>query len=190
MSEFDDLLQNAWQTARPPGNGRDLARRVQRVRWRRRLWRGFEVALTLVAIGVLARPLFGHAATPSYWLVMPFFLVYLPTIWWLLLRNPQPLATDTARDGRAYAQIRLFQLRAGLRELRIARIASNVLLAYAVAAAIGAFASGDAAWRGPALQLLAYGGACVLATFWLSRRQRRHRLREYRAIRRLIGRTG
>lgn len=190
MSEFDDLMQTAWQTAQPPGNAAALAARVRRHRWRRVAWRGLEIVLTLMAVALLARPLFGGATTPGYWLVLPFFVAYLPIVWWLLLRNAQPVAADTTRDVRTYASIRLSQVRAGLRELRIARIAASVLLAYAGIAMGFALSSGDAHWRGAATALLACAGACALATFWLSRRLCRRRLREYRAMRRVVGHRG
>lgn len=187
MTEFDDLMQSAWRTTRPPVDGADLAVRVNRSRLRRRLRRGLEILLTLAAIAALVRPLWGGETTPAYWLVMPFFVAYLPTIWWLVLRNTRPSPAEAAQDVRTYAHIRLSQLRAGLRELRIARIAAMVLLAYAIAATIAAVASGDPAWRLPVRDLLAYAGVCAIATFLLSRRQGRRRLREYRAMRRLAG---
>ncbi|MEF3081588.1 hypothetical protein V3391_05100 [Luteimonas sp. SMYT11W] len=185
MTEFDKLMQSAWQTARPPADGAALAASVHRTRSHRRLRRCLEIALTLAGIALLARPLFGAATTPAYWLVMPFFVAYLPTIWWLLLRNTQPSPVDAAQSVRTYAHSRLTQLRAGLRELRIARIAAIALLAYAIIGAISAFAFGDPAWQAPARDLLVYAAICALGTLWLSRWQGRRRLREYRAMRRL-----
>lgn len=185
MTEFDKLMQSAWQTARPPADAAALAASVRRTRWHRRLRRCLEVVLTLAGITLLARPLFGGATTPAYWLVMPFFVAYLPTVWWLLLRDTQPSPADAAQSVRIYAQTRLTQLRAGLRELRIARIAAIGLLAYATVAAISAFAMGDPAWQAPARDLLAYAAVCALGTLWLSRWQGRRRLGEYRAMRRL-----
>lgn len=185
MTEFDKLMQSAWQTARPPADAAALAASVHRTRWHQRLRRCLEIALTLAGITLLARPLFGAATTPAYWLVMPFFVAYLPTVWWLLLRNTQPSPADAAQSVRTYAHTRLTQLRASLRELRIARIAAIALLAYAIVATISAFVSGGSAWQAPARDLLAYAGGCALATLWLSRWQGRRRLREYRAMRRL-----
>lgn len=185
MNDFDGLMQAAWRQERPPQDGTALAARVRRHRWRHRLWRGLEIALTLFAVVLLGRLLSGDGAAPAHWLVLPFFAVYLPAAWLLLLRAPRPQAVDAAQDVRTYAHVRLSQLRTGLRDLWLARIAALSLLAYAIVAASGAFAFGDAAWRAPALRLLAYAVLWTLATFWLSRRRRRRRLREYRALRRL-----
>jgi hypothetical protein len=185
MTEFDKLMESAWQTARPPADAAALAASVHRTRWHQRLRRCLEIVLTLVGIALLTRPLFGGATTPAYWLVMPFFVAYLPTVWWLLLRQTQPSPADAAQNVSSYAHTRLTQLRAGLRDLRIARVAAFVLLAYASVAAISAFVAGDPAWQAPARNLLACAGFCVLGTLWLSRWQGRGRLREYRAMRRL-----
>ncbi|NYZ62462.1 hypothetical protein [Luteimonas deserti] len=189
MSEFDDLVRSAWQTAQPLSDPPALAARVRRHRRQRLLWRGVEIALTLAAIAILARPLLGAAATPAYWLVMPFYVVYLPAVWWLVVRNARPSPADATRDVRTYAHIRLSQLRASLREMRLARLATVALLGYAGLAATGAFVWGGAAWREAATTLLAAACACALATWWLSRGLGRRRLREYRAMRRLAGRA-
>lgn len=186
MNDFDDLMQAAWQTEQPR-DGAALVARVRRQRWRHRVWRSMEVALTLVAIAILVRMASGDASAPAYWLVMPFFVAYLPTVWWLLLRAPRPSATDATRDVRTYAHVRLSQLRSGLRDLLLARVAALGLLAYAGLATIGAFLLGDAGWHAAALWLLAYAGAWTVATFWLSQRRRALQLREYRAMRRLAG---
>ncbi|MCD9004989.1 hypothetical protein LDO31_01820 [Luteimonas sp. XNQY3] len=186
MNDFDDLMQMAWQKEQPR-DGAALVARVRRHRWRHRVWRSMEIALTLFAIAVLVRMASGDTAGPAYWLVMPFFVVYLPAAWWLLLRAPRPHANDATQDVRTYAHVRLSQLRSGLRDLRLARITAVGLLAYAVLAASGAFLLGDATWRAAALWLLAYAGAWTVTTFWLSQRRRRLQLREYRAMRRLAG---
>ncbi len=158
---------------------------MRRHHWLRRAQRGLEVGVTLVAIVVLARPLFGGQVSPAYWLVMPFFAAYLPIAWWLLLRPPRQSAADAAQDGRTYANVRLSQLRGALRELWIARAATGVLAAYAMAAAVVAFLWGSAAWQAAAGSLLLYATACLLVSWGLSRwRGRRHR-REYRRLLRL-----
>ncbi|KLJ01004.1 hypothetical protein [Luteimonas sp. FCS-9] len=187
MNDFDDLMQAAWQEERPDGDGAMLAARVRRHRWRHRLRRGVEIALTLIAVVLLGRLLTGDDATPAHWLVLPFFAVYLPAVWCLLLRAPRPQSIDATQDVRTYAHVRLSQLRTALRDLWLARIAALGLSVYAAVAATAALASGDAAWQIPAGQLLAWAGVWTLATFWLSHRQRGRRLQEYRAMRRLTG---
>ncbi|WP_101924875.1 MULTISPECIES: hypothetical protein [Luteimonas] len=188
MNDFDDLLRHAWQTTRPADDGAVLLQRMRRHRLRHRLQRGLEIMLTLAAVALLLRPLAGAAIGPSYWLLMPFFVVYMPVAWWWLLRAPRVQPMDAALDGARYARVRLSQLRADLRELRLARIASLSLLAYTVAAAIVAVALGDAAWRTAAVELLCFAIAWSVVIVWFCHRRRRRDLREYRAMRRLAGR--
>ena len=187
MNDFDDLMRSAWQAARPPVDSAALVRRVRRHRMLHRLRRGLEIAITLLAVVVLLRPLAGAALTPAYWLVMPFFAVYMPVAWWLLLRTPSPRAEAATLDVATYAQVRLAQLRAGLRELRIARLTAVVLLVYALSAVIATTVIDADAWRSAAGRLLLYAGVCALLTYAVSRTRRRRYLAEYRAMRRLAG---
>jgi hypothetical protein len=185
MNDFEDLMQAAWRQEQPRDGGDTLANRVRRHRRRQRRRRGVEVALTLVAIAVLSGPLLGSDATPGYWLVMPFFVAYLPIAWLQLLHTQHPQAIDATQDVRTYAHVRLSQLRTGLRELWFTRIAALGLLAYAILVASGAFVFGELSWHVPALQLLTYASVWTLLTLWLCGRQRHRCLWEYRTIRRL-----
>lgn len=187
MNEFDDLLQSAWQAARPSTDSAALIKRVRRHQLRLRLRRGLEIAITLAAIAMLLRPLAGAAVTPAYWLVMPFFAVYMPAAWWLLLRVPQPRRDAATLDVATYAQVRLSQLRAGLRELRIARVTAVVLLVYALSAMAISIVIDAAVWQAAAGDLLIYAGACAVLTYGISYTRRRRYRAEYRGMRRLAG---
>ncbi len=48
--DFDDMLKDAWQAQAVPAAQALLHRRVQRQRWRHRLLRALEVALTVIAV--------------------------------------------------------------------------------------------------------------------------------------------
>ncbi|WP_394001261.1 hypothetical protein ACF3M1_12925 [Luteimonas sp. WGS1318] len=187
MNDFDDLLRNAWQAARPSTDSAALIQRVRRHRLRLRLRRSLEIALTLGAVVMLLRPLAGAAVTPAYWLVMPFFAVYMPAAWWLLLRAPQARGDAATLDVATYAQVRLSQLRAGLRELRIARVTAVVLLVYALAAMAVTTVMDAVAWQSAAGDLLIYAGACAVLTYGISYTRCRRYRAEYRGMRRLAG---
>ena len=55
--DFDDMLKDAWQAQAVPAAQALLHRRVQRQRWRHRLLRALEVALTVVAVLVFGQAL-------------------------------------------------------------------------------------------------------------------------------------
>lgn len=186
MNDLDELMRSAWQQQRPRQDAAALAARVRQQRLRQRLRRAVEIALTLVAIALLVMMLSVGTPAQEYWLLVPFFAAYLPMAWLLLLRAPRPQARDASSNVRDYAQLRLSQLRVGLRDLWMTRIAAWALLAYATAVTIAALVFADSRWQHAALRLLAYAGAWSAATFWLSRRRRRSSLREYRAMRRLV----
>lgn len=190
MNNFDQWLDSAWQQAPVHDDGAAVIARVERHRRRSRWRRGLEVALSLLAIGMLLQPLWGAPTSPAYWLVMPFFVIYLPLIWLLLLRarGARPTARDASRDTRTYAYLRLSQLRVALRELWLARAAVLALIIYALVAMAAVLWLGDADWRASAARLLAYAALWTVVTFALSRRHRRRYLREYRTLRRLAGR--
>lgn len=184
---FDDILKDAWK-----GEGRhaahvDLSSRVRRKRRRHRLLRALEVALTLVAVLVFGHALASGRAGPSHWLLLPFYLVFLPAAWAFILRAPRRSAGNAAESVQSYATLRIAQLRTGLRDLWLARVAAWSLLAYAVAASAGVWALGDAAWRASGLTLLGASLAWSAGVSWFGRRWRRAWLREYRSMRGLTG---
>lgn len=185
--KFDELLKDAWQGQTHPATQQALVHRIRRRRRRLRLLRGLEVALTAGAVLVFGQALLGGRLDPAHWLLMPFFLVFLPMAWIVVLRAPKQRAADATGSASDYARLRLAQLRAGLRDLWLARTTAWVLLAYAVVSGTGAWLWGGGAWRDAGLALLFMAGASVAATVWLTRMLRRRWLREYRAIRRLVG---
>lgn len=183
--DIDERLQAAWREAAPAGmNLAELRRRVAQQRRRRRLLRAQEFLLTLVALGVFGHALLFGAMGPTHWLLLPFFAVFLPTAWLVALRVPRARAADLTAPMDRYVELRLKQLRTGLRDLWLARRAAVALVAYAAAAFVGAWLLGDGRWRAAAVALLAYSLFWLLGTMWVGRRLNRQWLSEYRAIRR------
>ncbi|MFT4247326.1 MAG: hypothetical protein QM581_04690 [Pseudomonas sp.] len=183
---FDELLKNAWQGETRPALQQDLTRRVRRKQRRQHLQRAVELALTLAAVLVCGQALASGRVAPSQWLLMPFFVVFLPIVWAIVLRAPRPHAKDLSERVSTYARLRLAQLRTSLRDLWLARTAAWALLGYAAAANAGAWLLAGTPWRSAGLFLLVFAFAWLGATTWLSRTLRRHWLREYRAVRRLV----
>lgn len=185
--KFDDLLNDAWQGQAHSVMQHDLTRRIRQRKWRLRMLRSLEVALTVGAVLVFGQALLSGRVDPAHWLLMPFFLVFLPMAWTVVLRAPKRRATDATGSASTYARLRLAQLRAGLRDLWLARTTAWVLLAYAVVASSGVWLLAGEAWRDAGLALLFMAVASLGATVWLSRTLRKRWLREYRAIQRLTG---
>lgn len=184
---FDDALKTAWQGETRHGEPTDLTRRVHRQRQRHRLKRTLEVTLTLLAVLLFGHALLGGGTRPSHWLLLPFYLVYLPMAWAFILRAPRPSRADVTETAHVYAHLRLSQLRTTLRDLYLARAAAWSLLAYAVVANAGVLAFGDHAWRDPGLLLAGVATVWLGITLWFTRTRRRSALREYRVMKRLAG---
>lgn len=184
---FDDLLKDAWQGE--PGSSAmpDLTRRVHRQRRRLLLQRAVEVVLTVVAVLVFGQALVTGHATPAHWLLMPFYVVFLPIVWGIALRAPRRRGEDVTERVRTYASLRLSHLRVTLRDLWLARATGWALLGYAAAANVGVWVLADTHWRSTGLVLLISAVAWLGATLWVSRMLRRRLLREYRSVRRLTG---
>jgi hypothetical protein len=181
---FDDQLPQAFKGEVPLAAAPDLARRVRQRRWRHRAVRTLEVLLTLAALAVFVPALVSGGMTTTHWLLMPFYVVFLPTVWVIALRMPGRHA-DATRSGAIYAQLRMAQLRTGLRDLWMARAAAWALLWYSVLANLGVWVFGAAHWRADGLVLLLVAVGWLAGTLWLSATLRQRRLREYRAVRRL-----
>ncbi|MCK9487945.1 MAG: hypothetical protein M0Q42_00820 [Xanthomonadales bacterium] len=184
--KFDELLKHAWQGLAHTATQHHLTRRIRRRQWRLRLMRTVEVALTVIAVLVFGQALLSGRVEPAHWLLMPFFAVFLPMAWAIVLRAPRRQATDATESASTYARLRLAQLRTGLRDLWLARTTAWWLLAYALAANAGAWLLAGQAWRDAGLALLAMAVTFLAATVWLSRSLRQRWLREYRAVRRLV----
>lgn len=184
---LDDILKDAWQGESRHAAHVDLDRHVRRQRWRHRLLRALEVVLTLVAVAVFGHALASGRIGPSHWLLLPFYLVFLPVAWVFILRAPRRVSGDAAENAQSYAKLRIAQLRTALREWWLARAAAWFLLAYAVAANVGVWMLGDADWRSAALTLLGGSLVWIAGVSWYSRRRRRALLREYRSMKSLVG---
>lgn len=182
---FDELLKDAWQGETRSAAAPDLTRRVRRQQQRHRVQRATEVALTLMAVLVFGVALVGGGMQPVHWLLMPFFAVFLPSAWAIVLRTPRRRTADVTERVSTHARLRLSQLHAGLRDLWMARLAAWSLLGYAVLANAGVWILAGPQWRSAGLLLLAVAILWTGATGWLRRVLRRRWLREYRAVRRL-----
>lgn len=185
--DTDEHLRELWQRHQPPqAVVHDLLGRVTRHRRAVIARRALEVMLTLAAAGLFAWSTWTGDLSPSQWLLIPFFSVFLIVSWAIVLQ--QRLGAKAAVSERAaiYAKARQLQLRHSLRNLTLAERSAIALLVYATAALVGAFLFGDAAWRSAASGLLAYSALWYLGTRWLVRRKRRTLWREYRAMRRIV----
>lgn len=184
---LDEQLARTWAGVTRPSVPVEVLR--ARIKAQRRRWilhRGGEVLLTLAVLVVFGLALRDDGMTPRHWLLLPFYAVFLPVAWTLILRTPRSPAADSNENVHTYARLRLAQLRASLRELEIARRAALALLLYAVLAASAAWWLGSADWRQDAGWMLACAATWLLASELVIRRRRRRRLREYRAMRRLL----
>jgi hypothetical protein len=190
-TEIDPLMQ-AFHQQRPPGRTSlaEIEARIRAQRRWRRLQRGTEILLSLLAVGVFVFVLAGGPAEPAILLLLPFFALYLPWIWWALLRGARPLQPSTDAAVAEFAAQRLAQLRSSLREAWLARQAARALFAYALAALALTHLLGDVSWRSAALDLLLMALLWALLTWLFLRRQRPRLLREYRALRRLLPSVG
>lgn len=186
--DLDEQLALAWgSVTRDQLPLETLRTRIAAQRRRRILQRSVEVALTFVAVGVFGFALLDAGMTPMHWLLLPFYAVFLPTAWALALRAPAHPAADSTESVHTFARLRMAQLRASLRDIHIARRAAVALLLYAVVAAGSAGWLGDTDWHLGAGWLLAVSALWALGTWFTTQRTRRRRLREYRAMRRLVG---
>lgn len=183
---FDEQLAQAFKGEAPPAAAPDLARRVRQRHWRHRALRVLEVVLTLAAVAVFVPALVRGEMTPTHWLLMPFYAVFLPTVWLVALRTPRRRAHDMTQSAGVYAHLRMAQLRTGLRDLWMARAAAWALLGYSLLANAGIWLLDATQWRGDGWVLLLVAVGWLAGTVWLSTTLRQRWLREYRAVRRLV----
>ncbi len=184
---IEDQLRAAWNAE--SGEHLDLASLTTKVRrhHRRRYWqRAVEVILTVVTMMLFAHALISQAMQPAHWLLLPFFAIFLPTAWLLVLRSPRLETEHATAPTTVYAQRRLVQLKTSLRDLRLARRSAQGLLIYSVLACVGAWLFGDALWRETALWLLTFALAWLVATLLLTRWLGRDRRREHDNLRNLL----
>ena len=183
--DFDEQLSRSWQAETRTATTTELTKRINRQHLRIRAQRSVEVILTLVVVLVFGQALISRGLDPAHWLLLPFFAVFLPLAWTLILRTPRRASRDLTESTSIYARLRLAQLRTNLRDLWLARATARALLAYAFIANLLVWTTADASWRAAAGTLLVYALAWAIGTWWLNRRLRRARLREYRSVARL-----
>lgn len=184
--DFDEQLSRSWQAETRTATTSELTTRIHRQRLRIRALRSAEVILTLVVVLMFGQAVIARSLDPAHWLLLPFFAVFLPLAWTIILRAPRAASRDLTESPRIYARLRLAQLRTNLRNLWLARATARALVAYAVVANLFVWIAADASWRPAAWTLLAYALVWALGTWWLHRRLRRARLREYRSVARLV----
>lgn len=184
--DFDDLLKDAWQGQARAAAQQELTGRIRRRRQRLRFMRAMGVMLMVIAVLVFGEALLRGRREPVHWLLMPFFIVFLPMAWAIVLRAPRRHAMDATGSAGAYARLRLAQLRTGLRDLWLAGASAWALIAYAAIANAGARLLAGDAWRSAGLAPLVMAIACLGATLGLGRLLCRHWWREHRAVRRRL----
>lgn len=186
--DLDDRLAQAWRNETHDSVPlQSLRARIKAQRRRRVLQRTVEAALTLAALAVFGLALLGSGMTPMHWMLLPFYAVFLPVAWVLVLHAPGQGASDVAENVHTFARLRMAQLRASLREIHIARRVAVALLIYAALAAGTAGWIGGADWHRSAGKLLLVALLWAVGTQLVTAPARRRRLREYRAMRRLVG---
>jgi len=184
---IEDRLGAAWQ-AETGGdlNLDELTARVRRQQRRRQWQRLLELLLSLLAIAVFSHAMITHGMRPAHWLLLPFFAVFLPVVWMLVLRAPRRDVDSVSAATQVYAQLRMAQLQTSLRDLRLASRSAQGLLIYAVLAVVGTWACADVAWRESALALLSYALLWWVATLLLVRRLCRRWQREQLGLQALL----
>lgn len=183
--DTDDRLRRLWLGQSLPAVApAQLLAQVRRHQWRLRLLRLLEIAITLAALLWFALVPLWRTYTPTEWLQLPFFSVFLLVVWSINLRRRHnwQLANE---NSRVYAGLRLAQLRDSLRELRLADSSALALLIYAVAVQAITSLCGHDAWFDAATTLVIAALLWALASrlFVNAARARCHR--EYRNLRRL-----
>lgn len=183
----EESLSKAWRSQVPPAPlVHDIESRVIRQRRARLLQRSSEIAFTVAAVAVFGGAAAAQGMQPAHWLLLPFFVIYLPAAWFVVLRGWRARSESLGENVSNYARQRLAQLRTGLRDLWLARRSATALLLYAGAALLLTSILGDQAWQTAALLMLGYSAAWWFGTRWFVNRRRRRKLREYRALRRLL----
>jgi hypothetical protein len=183
---IDEQLSRCWQAETRTVTTTELTTRINRQRLRIYAQRSLEVLLTLLAVLVFGQALISRSLDPAHWLLLPFFAVFLPLAWTVILRAPRRARRDLTEATSIYARLRLAQLRTNLRELWLARVTARALVAYAIIANILVWVAANKSWYPAAWTLLAYALIWAVGTWWLVRRMRRAWLREYRAVARLL----
>ncbi|MFZ5656288.1 MAG: hypothetical protein ACOY37_04395 [Pseudomonadota bacterium] len=186
MDIDEQALQALWQRQQPPPRlAADLARRVDQHRRRAKVHRAAEAVITAAGAALLIWPGDDGSLSPSQWLLIPFFAVFVTVSWMVILGRKRRLLAAAHEPVSRYAQARKAQLRDGMRHLKLATAASLVLLAYATAALLVSQAAGAGDWRDAAASVVAWAGVWTVGTFLLARAKGNAIRKEYRQIGRL-----
>ena len=186
MNIDEQALRAVWQRQQPPQRlAQELAKRVELHRRRARIHRAAEVAITLAGVALLAWPGHDGKLSPSQWLLIPFFVVFIAVGWTIVLSNKQRVIAAGLEPVAMYAHVRKVQLRDTARNLKVANAASVALLGYSAAALLLSIATGESAWRDAAAGVVAWAAVWTVGTFLLARARIKAIRREYRQIGRL-----
>ncbi|MGQ0798915.1 MAG: hypothetical protein ACT4NL_02225 [Pseudomarimonas sp.] len=180
--DFNEQISRSWQAETRTATTIELTTRINRQRLRVHAQRSLEVLLTLIAVIVFGQALISRSLDPAHWLLLPFFAVFLPLAWTVILRAPRRVSRDLTESTSIYARLRLAQIRTSLRDLWLTRVTARALVAYAITANIFVWTAADSSWHPAGWTLLVYVLIWAIGTWWLNRRLRRAWLREYRAV--------
>lgn len=185
--EIDEhALRDIWQRQQPPPLlAHELAGRVERHRRRARIHRAADVAVTVAGIALLVWPGADGRLSPSQWLLIPFFAVFVAVSWPIVLGRKRRLLAAALEPVSIYAQVRKAQLRDSSRHLKLAVGASVALLLYSAVALLVSLAAGADAWRDAAVGVAVWAAAWTAGTSVLARARARAIRWEYRRVGRL-----
>ena len=186
MNSDEQALRAVWQRQQPPPRlAQELAKRVEQHRRRARIHRAAEAAITLAGVALLAWPGPDGKLSPSQWLLIPFFAVFIAIGWTIAISNKRRVLAAALEPVAMYAEARKAQLRDSARHLKVAIGASAALLVYSAAALSVSLAVGVDGWRDAATGVVVWAAVWTAGTFLLARVRGKAIRREYRQISRL-----
>ena len=159
-----------------------LLARVTRVRRRRVLLRTLELVMTLVAFVVLLPPVVQGQAAPEHWLLLPFFAVFLPWVWWHALNEHKDRQCIAVEAGSDYVRLRAGQIDIALKQIRLFSLAAHGLLVYAVIALVVLALASTLVWQRAATVLVLWALLWWLGTHFLVGIRRRRLITERRRL--------
>lgn len=186
MDIDEKALQALWQRQQPPPPlAAKLANRVDRHRRLAKIHRAAEAVITVAGAALLIWPGGDGNLSPSQWLLIPFFAVFVTVSWLVILGRKRRLSAAAHEPVSLYAQARKAQLRDSRRHLKLAVAGSFVLLAYSTAALVFSLAAGADEWRDAAAGAAAWAALWTAGSFLLVRAKGKALRREYRQVGRL-----
>lgn len=183
MDIDDHALRALWQRQKPPSHlAREIAAKVERHRRRAGYQRAAEAAVTLAGVTLLVWPGNDGRWSPSQWLLVPFFAVFVAVGWTVVLGSVRRRTAAVDEPVSRYADARKAQLRDAIRHMRLAVTASAALLAYSTVALLAALWAGADAWREAATGAVAWAALWTAGTSLFARARRDAIRREYRQL--------